>query len=77
MRANGTQLTEITSLIDAGIIRPILDTVFSFASTNEAIAFVEAGRAKGKVVVTMRGRAPPLDGKPCSSATWPAYQLRR
>ena len=54
MQANGTQLTEITSLIDAGIIRPILDRVFSFASTNEAIAYVESGRAKGKVVVTMR-----------------------
>ena len=54
MRANGTQLTEITSLIDAGIIRPILDRVSSFASTNEAIAYVESGRAKGKVVVTMR-----------------------
>ncbi len=54
MRANGTQLTEITALIDAGIIRPILDTVSSLASTNEAIAYVASGRAKGKVVVTMR-----------------------
>jgi alcohol dehydrogenase len=54
MRANGTQLTEITSLIDAGTIRPILDRVLPFASTNEAIAYVESGRAKGKVVVTMR-----------------------
>ena len=54
MQANGTQLTEITSLIDAGTIRPILDRVFPFASTNEAIAYVESGRAKGKVVVTMR-----------------------
>jgi NADPH:quinone reductase-like Zn-dependent oxidoreductase len=54
MRANGTQLTEITSLIDAGVIRPTLDKVFPFAATNEAIAYVESGRAKGKVVVTMR-----------------------
>ena len=54
MRANRTQLTEITSPIDAGIIRPILDSVFFFTSTNEAIAYVESGRAKGKVVVTMR-----------------------
>ena len=54
MRANGTQLTEITSLIDAGIIHPVLDRVFPFASTNEAIAYVESGRAKGKVVVTLR-----------------------
>jgi alcohol dehydrogenase len=54
MRANGTQLTEITSLVDAGIIHPVLDRVFPFASTNEAVAYVESGRAKGKVVVTLR-----------------------
>ena len=54
MRANGDQLTEITSLIDAGIIRPVVDRVFPFASTKEAMAYVEAGRAKGKVVVSLR-----------------------
>jgi NADPH:quinone reductase-like Zn-dependent oxidoreductase len=54
MRANGAQLSEITSLIDAGVIRPVMDRIFPFASTNEAIAYVEAGRAKGKVVVKVR-----------------------
>jgi len=54
MRANGAQLSEITSLIEAGVIRPVIDRVFPFASTNEAIAYVEAGRAKGKVVVKVR-----------------------
>jgi NADPH:quinone reductase-like Zn-dependent oxidoreductase len=54
MRANGDQLTEITSLIDDGIIRPVVDRVFPFASTREAMAYVEAGRAKGKVVVSLR-----------------------
>src|SRR5213595_64480 len=54
MRANGGQLTEITSLIDDGIIRPVVDRVFPFASTEEAMAYVEAGRAKGKVVVSLR-----------------------
>ena len=53
MRANGDQLTEITSLIDDGIIRPVVDRVFPFASTKEAMAYVEAGRAKGKVVVSL------------------------
>ena len=53
MRANGDQLTEITSLIDAGIIRPVVDRVFPFASTKEAMAYVEAGRARGKVVVSL------------------------
>ena len=54
MRANGSQLTEITSLIDDGIIRPVVDRVFPFASTKEAMAYVEAGRAKGKVVVSVK-----------------------
>ena len=54
MRANGDQLTEIASLIDDGIIRPIVDRVFPFASTKEAMAYVEAGRAKGKVVVSLK-----------------------
>ena len=53
MRASGEQLTHITALIDAGIIRPVVDRVFPFASTKEAMAYVEAGRAKGKVVVSM------------------------
>jgi len=54
MRANGNQLTEITSLIDDRIIRPVVDRVFPFASTKEAMAYVEAGRAKGKVVVSLK-----------------------
>jgi NADPH:quinone reductase-like Zn-dependent oxidoreductase len=54
MRANGGQLTEITSLIDDGSIRPVVDRVFPFASTKEAMAYVEAGRAKGKVVVSLK-----------------------
>jgi alcohol dehydrogenase len=54
MRADGGQLTEITSLIDDGIIRPVVDRVFPFASTKEAMAYVEAGRAKGKVVVSLK-----------------------
>ena len=53
MRANGGQLTEITSLIDEGGVRPVVDLVFPFASTKEAMAYVEAGRAKGKVVVSV------------------------
>ncbi len=54
MRASGRQLTEIASLIDQGIIRPVVDRVFPFASTKEAMAYVAAGRAKGKVVVSLR-----------------------
>jgi NADPH:quinone reductase-like Zn-dependent oxidoreductase len=54
MRANGGQLTQITSLVDSGVIRPVVDRVFPVASTKEAMAYVEAGRAKGKVVVSLK-----------------------
>ena len=54
MRADGTQLREITRLLDAGVLRPVLDRVVPFEQTNEAMAYVEAGRAKGKVVIKMR-----------------------
>jgi NADPH:quinone reductase-like Zn-dependent oxidoreductase len=54
MRANGAQLSQITSLIDQGVIRPVVERVFPFESTQEAVDYVEKGRAKGKVVVKVR-----------------------
>ena len=54
MRPSGDQLREIGSLIDAGVIRPVVDRVFPFESTKEALAYVERGRAKGKVIVKVR-----------------------
>jgi NADPH:quinone reductase-like Zn-dependent oxidoreductase len=54
MRASGDQLREIGSLINSGIIRPVVDRVFPFASTKEALVYVEKGRAKGKVIVKVR-----------------------
>lgn len=54
MKANGGQLRAITLLLEAGIIRPVIDKVFPFEQTNEALAYVEAGRAKGKVVVKVK-----------------------
>jgi NADPH:quinone reductase-like Zn-dependent oxidoreductase len=54
MRADGHQLREITRLIEAGAIHPVMDRVFPFESTNEALAYVESGRAKGKVVVKIK-----------------------
>ena len=54
MRASGDQLSEISALIDSGVIHPVVDQVFPLESTNEAMAYVEKGRAKGKVVVKVR-----------------------
>lgn len=54
MRANGAQLRDISALIEAGKLAPVLDRSFAFESTAEALAYVEQGRAKGKVVVRMK-----------------------
>jgi len=54
MRADGGQLSQIATLIDAAAIRPVIDRVFPFESTKEAMAYVETGRAKGKVVIKIR-----------------------
>jgi NADPH:quinone reductase-like Zn-dependent oxidoreductase len=53
MRADGAQLKTLAALYDTGTLRPVLDRTFPFDETLDAIAYVEQGRAKGKVVVTM------------------------
>jgi NADPH:quinone reductase-like Zn-dependent oxidoreductase len=54
MKAQGEQLHEITKLIESGMIKPVIDKVFTFEQTNDALAYIEAGRAKGKVVVKVK-----------------------
>ena len=54
MRANGEQLQKISALVEAGIINPVIDRTFPFESTAEALKYVEQGRAKGKVVITIK-----------------------
>ena len=54
MWAEGRQLSEITRLIESGVIRPVVDKVFPFEKTSDALAYVETGRARGKVVVKLK-----------------------
>jgi NADPH:quinone reductase-like Zn-dependent oxidoreductase len=54
MKADGQQLSEIAALIEAGIIKPVIDKIFPFDKTNEALSYVESGRTKGKVVVKIK-----------------------
>lgn len=53
MRAEGQQLAQITTLIESGVIRPVIDKVFPFTEAAEALAYVETGRARGKVVISI------------------------
>ena len=51
MQASGDQLRQLTAMIEADDIRPVIDRVFPFEQTNEALAYSETGRAKGKIVI--------------------------
>ena len=53
MQANGGQLRELAALYDAGHLRPVIDNTFPFDQTLEALAYVERGRAIGKLVITL------------------------
>jgi len=51
VRPDGGQLAEIGKLLDAGAIRPVIDKVFPLAQAKQALAYLDQGRARGKVVV--------------------------
>jgi NADPH:quinone reductase-like Zn-dependent oxidoreductase len=53
MQANGAQLRELAALYDAGHLRPVIDRTFPFEQTLDALAYIEQGRANGKVVITL------------------------
>lgn len=54
MRADGRQLEQISGLIDSGALRPVVDKIFPFTQTPDALAYVETGRSKGKVVIKVQ-----------------------
>jgi NADPH:quinone reductase-like Zn-dependent oxidoreductase len=52
-QAHGAQLRELAALYDAGHLRPVIDRTFPFEQTLDALAYIEQGRANGKVVITL------------------------
>ncbi|MFJ2755516.1 NADP-dependent oxidoreductase [Nocardioides sp. NPDC087217] len=52
MRGDGAQLKTLAGLYDSGALRPVLDRTFKFDETIDAMAYVEQGKASGKIVVT-------------------------
>ncbi|MGN8151661.1 NADP-dependent oxidoreductase [Agrobacterium sp. 22094] len=50
---NAESLSEISRLVEAGKITPHVDTVLPFADVRDALAISEAGRTRGKIVLTV------------------------
>ena len=53
LHPSGEDLADLARRIDAGTLQVILNRVLPFAQIGEALAHLESGRAKGKVVVRM------------------------
>jgi NADPH:quinone reductase-like Zn-dependent oxidoreductase len=54
VRPDGAQLAEISKLLEAERIQPVIDKVFPFEQAKEALDYLAQGHAKGKVVVRMK-----------------------
>ena len=46
-------LLELTRLIEAGKIRPVIDRTYPLSETAEALRYLETGHARAKVVITV------------------------
>lgn len=53
MHPSGGELAELGQLVEERKLVPVIDRVFPFSEIAEAFAYLEAGHAKGKVVVRM------------------------
>jgi alcohol dehydrogenase len=47
-------LRDIAALVDKGAIKPVIDREFAFEQLPAALTYLEAGRARGKVVLKLR-----------------------
>ncbi|HVE87394.1 MAG TPA: NADP-dependent oxidoreductase [Myxococcales bacterium] len=54
MHPDGAQLQHLADLVESGALRPVMDRTFPLDQTADALAYVEAGKAHGKVVLTVR-----------------------
>jgi len=55
VKPRGGELEKISTLIEAGKLRPVIEKVFPLDQIAEAHRLSEAGHVKGKLVISIRG----------------------
>jgi NADPH:quinone reductase-like Zn-dependent oxidoreductase len=53
VKPNKEDLRFLKQLIESATLTPVIDRTYSLSETPEAIRYLEAGHARGKVVVTL------------------------
>jgi NADPH:quinone reductase-like Zn-dependent oxidoreductase len=53
MKPSGSDLGQLAELIEQRKLRVIIDKTYPFATISDGLTYLESGRAKGKVAVTM------------------------
>jgi NADPH:quinone reductase-like Zn-dependent oxidoreductase len=53
-RSDGAQLAMLAGLADAGQLDPVIDQVYPLEKAQDALAHVESGHARGKVVIQIK-----------------------
>jgi NADPH:quinone reductase-like Zn-dependent oxidoreductase len=56
--SSAEDLAILAGLMQEGVIRPVIDRTYPFAKAAEAMRYLESGRARGKVIVTMEPAGP-------------------
>jgi NADPH:quinone reductase-like Zn-dependent oxidoreductase len=52
-KPNSEKLMVLKELIEAGKVTPVIDRTYPLSEVPEALRYVEAGHARGKVVITV------------------------
>ncbi len=52
-QSNQKDLMELGRLLESGSVRPVIDRIYPMEETPEAIRYLETGRARGKVIITI------------------------
>jgi NADPH:quinone reductase-like Zn-dependent oxidoreductase len=55
-KPSSEDLQFLRGLIEAGSVTPIIDRTYPLSESNDAIRYVETGRARGKVVISVSAR---------------------
>lgn len=53
-KESGADLAPITDLIESGRVTPVLDTAFPLEKAADAMAYLESGRTRGKIAISVR-----------------------